>query len=207
MPASASLAFSAVDDLLDQPCVAACGCSASLSTTACVGFGVAPLEGELLELLAHALHAHAAGERRIDLERLLGDALAALRLHVLERAHVVQAVGELDQQHADVARDGDQELAEVLRLLGLLGDEVEPLDLGEAVDEGADLLAEHLVDLGARDVGVLDHVVQQRGGNGGVVELQLGQDRRDFERDGRNRDRPRRASGCRAPSWHRHRRG
>ena len=141
------------------------------------------------------LHAHAAGERRIDLERLLGDALAALGLHVLERAHVVQAVGELDEQHADVARDGDQQLAEVLRLLGLLGDEVEPLDLGQAVDEGADLRAEHLVDLGARDVGVLDDVVQQRRRDGGVVELQLGEDRRDFERDGRSRDRPRRASG------------
>ena len=45
----------------------------------------------------------------------------------------------------------------------------------------ADLLAELLVDLGARDVGVLDHVVQQGRGDGGVVELELGQDRRDFE--------------------------
>ena len=146
-----------------------------------VGVGVAPLEGQLLELLAHGLHAHAAGQRRIDLERLLGDAPAALRLHVLERAHVVQAVGQLDQQHADVAGDGDQELAEVLRLLGLLGDEVELLDLGQAVDQVADLLAELLVDLGARDVGVLDHVVQQRRDDGGIVELELGQDGRDFE--------------------------
>ena len=64
-----------------------------------------------------------------------------------------------------------QQLAEVLGLLGLLGDEVELLDLGEAVDERADLRAEHLVDLGARDVGILDDVVQQRGRDGGVVEL------------------------------------
>ena len=73
--------------------------------------------------------------------------LAALRLHVPERAHVVQAIGELDQQDADVARYGDQQLAEVLGLLGLLGDEVELLDLGQALDQGADLLAELLVDL------------------------------------------------------------
>ena len=90
----------------------------------------------------------------------------------------------LIEQHADVAGDGDQQLAEVLRLLGLLGDEVEPLDLGQAIDERADLLAEHLVDLGARDVGILDHVVQQGRGDGGVVELELGEDRRDFERMG-----------------------
>ena len=73
-----------------------------------------------------------------------------------------QPIGQLDQQNADVARDGDQELAEVLGLLGF-GDEVELLDLGEAIDESADLLAELLVDLGAGDVGVLDHVVQQGG--------------------------------------------
>ena len=146
-----------------------------------VGLRVSPLERQLLELLAHGLHAHAAGERCVDLERLLGHAPAALRLHVLERAHVVQPVGQLDQQHADVAGDGDQQLAEVLGLLGLLGDEIELLDLGQAVDEVADLLAELLVDLGAGDVGVLDHIVQQRRGDGRVVELELGQDGRDFE--------------------------
>ena len=168
------------DDLLDQAGVLLVDV-VELVDHRLVGFRGAPLEGQLLELLAQRLHAHAAGERRIDLERLLGDPAAALRLHVLERAHVVQAVRQLDEQDADVARDGDQELAEVLRLLGFLGDEIEPLDLGEALDQRADLLAELLVDLGARDVGVLDHVVQQRGGNGGVVELELGQDRRDLE--------------------------
>ncbi len=147
-----------------------------------VGVRVEPAEGVLLELVAQGLHAHAAGERRIDLERFLGVALAALGLHVLERAHVVQAVRELDEQDADVARDGEQKLAEVLGLLGLLGDEVEPLDLGEAVDEGADLGAEKLIDLGARRVRILDDVVQQRGDDGRVVELELGQDRGDFER-------------------------
>ena len=94
------------------------------------------------------------------------------------------AVGELDEQHADVARDGDEQLAEVLRLLGLLGDEVEAADLGEAVDQRADLGAEQLIDLGPRDGRVLDHVVQQRRDDGRVVELQIGEDGRDFERVG-----------------------
>ena len=42
-----------------------------------VGFGVEVLEGQVLQLLAHFLDAHAAGERRVDLEGLLGDALCA----------------------------------------------------------------------------------------------------------------------------------
>ena len=110
--------------------------------------------------------------------------LRALRLHVLERAHVVHAVGELHEQDADVARYGDEQLAEVLRLLGLLGDEVEAADLGEAVDQLADLGAEQLVDLRPGDGRVLDDVVQQRRDDGRVVELQVGEDGGDFERVG-----------------------
>jgi chorismate mutase len=89
----------------------------------------------------------------------------------VQRAHVVQPVGELDEQHAHVVGDREQQLAEVLGLLGLLGDEIELLELGEAVDERADLLAEQLIDLGARRLGVLDRVVQERRRDGGVVEL------------------------------------
>ena len=94
----------------------------------------------------------------------------------------MQPVGELDQQHAHVVGDRQQELAQVFRLLGFLGDEVELLQLGQALDQRADIVAEQLVDLGAGRLGVLDGVVQQRGGDGRVVELEIGQDRRDFER-------------------------
>ena len=96
----------------------------------------------------------------------------------------MQPVGELDQQHPHVVGDRQQELAQVFGLLGLLGDEVELLELGQALDQRADVAAEHLVDLGAGGVGVLDGVVQQRRRDGGVVELEVGQDRRDFERMG-----------------------
>ena len=113
-----------------------------------------------------------------------------------ERAHVVQAVGELDQQHPHVVRDGEQELAEVLALRRPLGDEVEPLDLGQAVDERADLGAEDLVDLLERRLGVLDSVVQHGGRDGGVVELEVGEDGGDFEGMAEEQDRRRPASGA-----------
>ena len=132
--------------------------------------------------------------------------LRDLRLHVLERTHVVHAVGELHEQYADVAGDGHQQLAEVLRLLGLLGDEVEAADLGQAVDQPADLRPEQLVDLRPGDGRILDDVVQQRRDDGRVVELQVGEDGGNFERVGKIRIPPRRASGCRAPSWHRRKR-
>jgi hypothetical protein len=43
-------------------------------------------------------------ERRVDLERLLRLLHLLLLAQVLDRAHVVQPVGELDQDDADVLR-------------------------------------------------------------------------------------------------------
>ena len=96
----------------------------------------------------------------------------------------MQAVGQLDQQHAHVLGNGEQQLAQVFGLGFLARDEVEALDLGQAVDDLADLGAEHLVDLGAGGVGILDGVVKQRHGDGGIVELEIGEDGGDFERMG-----------------------
>ena len=103
----------------------------------------------------------------------------------MQRAHVVQAVGELDQQHAHVVGDGEQELAQVLGLLGLLGDEIELLQLGQALDQRADIVARTIWSISARVVGgVLDRVVQQGRGDGRIIELEVGQDGGDFERVG-----------------------
>ena len=95
-----------------------------------IGLGIEGAEGQILQLLAHFLHAHAAGERRIDVERLLGDSPARFRRHEIQRAHVVQAVGELHQENADVVGNGQQQFAQVLGLLGLSRHKLQPLQLG-----------------------------------------------------------------------------
>ena len=99
-------------------------------------FGIEFAEGQIFQLLAHTLHADAARQRRIDVDRLLRDAPALLRLlDEVQRAHVVQAVGELHQQHADVVRHREHQLAEILRLLGALGEKFELGEFGDAVDQ------------------------------------------------------------------------
>ena len=147
-----------------------------------IGLGIEGAEGQILQLLAHFLHAHAPGQRRVDVERLLGDAPSRFRRHEVQRAHVVQAVGELDQQHADIVGNGQQQFAQVLGLLGLARHQLQPLQLGQALDQRADLGSEDLVDLGPRRFRVLDRVVQQGCHDGGVVELEIGENRCDFER-------------------------
>ena len=169
-------------------------------------FGIELGEGQILQLLAYVLHADAARERRVDLDRLLRDALARLgTLDVRERAHIVQAVRELHQEHADVVRHRQHQFAEILGLLGALGEKLELRELGHAVHEPRDLAAEILLDVLYGGAGVLHRVVQQRGRDGRGVELQIGEDARDFQRDARNRDRPRRAFAAHAPAWRRHR--
>ncbi len=147
-----------------------------------IGVRIKGTERKIFEFLPHLLHAHAAGERRIDVERLLGDPLARRRWHELQCAHVVQAIGKLDQEDADVVGDREQELAQILGLLGFARNQFQPLQLGEAFHQRADLVSENLVDFRPRRLGILDGIVQQGGNDGGVVELEVGQDRGNLER-------------------------
>src|SRR3546814_4303803 len=65
------------------------------------------------DLFAHELiHADPLGERRIDVHRFARDAFALfLVLDEMQRAHVMQPIRQLDQQHTDVVGHGEQEFA------------------------------------------------------------------------------------------------
>ena len=139
-------------------------------------------EGEVLELPAHLLHAEAVGQRRVDVEGLLGGAALLPLGHHGQGAHVVQPVGQLDQQDPPVVRHGDEHLADGGRLLGLLGVELEAVELGHAVDDAGHALAEGLLDRLERQPGVLHRVVQEGGRHRLGVEAELGHDRRHGHR-------------------------
>ncbi len=94
----------------------------------------------------------------------------------------MQTVGKLDQENADIVGDSQQQLAQVLGLLGLARYQFQPFQLGEALHQRADLVPEDVIDFGAGSLGILDGVVQQRGDDGGIVELEVGEDRRDLKR-------------------------
>ena len=143
------------------------------------------LEREILELPLERVDAEAMRERRVHLERLLRLLDLLLLAEVLDRPHVVQAVRELDQDHAHVLGHRDDHLPVVLRLGLLAALELDPRQLRHALDELRDLVAElaaHVVDV---RLGVLDHVVQQRGGDRLLVEPKLRADCAPRRRDAR----------------------
>ena len=148
------------------------------------GRGVQMLERQFFQLGGDGVDADRPAQRRIDFQRFAADALALLRLDEVEGAHVVQAVGQLDQQHPHVARNGQDEFAQVLGLARMLGLKLQPRQLGHALDQDGDLLAEHVRNIVAGGRGVLDHVVQQGGDDGRRVQPIVGQDARDLDRVG-----------------------
>ena len=121
-------------------------------------------------------------ERRVDLERLLRLLHLLLLAEVLDRPQVVEAVGELDQDHADVLRHRHDHLPVVLRLRLLAALEAGARQLGDALDEQRDLRAELRPELVGLGVGVLDDVVEKRGRDRLLVEVELGADLRDRPR-------------------------
>ena len=120
-------------------------------------------EREVLQLPLDRVDAEPVRERREDVERLLRLVDLLLLRQRLQRAHVVEAVGQLDQDHPDVGGHRDHHLPVVLRLLLVAALEGDAGELGDAVDELGDVVAEALAHVVERRGRVLDRVVQQRG--------------------------------------------
>ncbi len=133
-------------------------------------------EGQVLELPLDVLDSEAVGQRGVDVEGLLGAALLLPLGHGRDGLHVVEPVGQLDQQDPGILGHGHQHLAHGGRLLGLAGVEADPVQLGDAVDDGRHVGPELRLDLRQAEAGVLDRVVEQGGRDGDVVEAQPGQD-------------------------------
>ena len=110
-----------------------------------VHLGVQGREGEVLQLPLERVHAEPVGQRGVDVEGLAGLALLRLGLEVAQRAHVVEPVGELDDEHPDVARHRDDHLADGLGLRRVAV--LHLVELGHAVDQHRHLVAEVLAQL------------------------------------------------------------
>ncbi len=139
----------------------------------CVGLDL--LERQRLHLGHHVIHADPLRKRGIDIHRLPGDATALLLGgDVVEGAHVVQPVGQLDEQDANVARQREQEFAEVFRGALIFGLGLDLRQLGHPVDQPRDIGAEQFLDLFMGGDGILDRVVENCGDDRLVVELEIG---------------------------------
>ena len=101
----------------------------------------------------------------------IGDALFLRQ--VAEGAHVMEAIGELDQDDADVIHHRQQHLAEVLGLPFLARGEPNRADLGHPFHDMGHFRAEELADAVDGGQRVFDNVVQQPGRDRHRIELHV----------------------------------
>ena len=142
------------------------------------------LEREILQLPLHFLDPEPVRQRRVDVPSLLcGPALLPLGHH-RQRPHVVEPVGQFDDEHPPVAGHRDEHLAHRRGLLRLFRIETEPVQLRNPVHNRRHRRAELRLDLGETRSGVLDGVVQQRRGRAHRVQAEIGDDGRDRYRMG-----------------------
>ena len=143
------------------------------------------LERQILQLLPHLVHTHAAGQRSIDVERFLRTATARLRRHVGKRAHVVQSIGKLDQQAPCTSSAiASSSLRRFSACFASLVTRSSFLSL-VSPSTSAPMSLPNIWSISARvAVRVLDRIMQKRGRDGRIVKLQVGKDRGHFERMG-----------------------
>ena len=73
-------------------------------------------EGQFLQFAVQAVQAEAVGNRGVDLGGFACNPATLFRRHRIQRPHIVQTVGQLDEDDANIARHGQQHLAKVFCL-------------------------------------------------------------------------------------------
>ena len=116
------------------------------------------------------------GQRRIDLHGLHGDVPLLLDLLILDGAHIVQPVRQLDHDDPDVLRHGDEHFAQVLHLLlflGAVGGMFHFGELGNAVYQHGHRRAKLPGDIFPGDGRILHRIVEQPRHDGFRVQPHL----------------------------------
>ena len=144
--------------------------------------GMQNRERQVFEFPLDAGHTQPMRKGRNDFQCFASFAGLLLGRQEAHRAHIVQPVGDFDDQHPRVAGHRGDHLADGLAFGGVAQHHL--VQLGHAVDEMPHLFAEFLGQRFQRVPGVLDGVVQQCGHQRGGVHAQLGQNVGDGQRVG-----------------------
>ena len=119
-------------------------------------------DGEILQFLLHRTNTQTVRDGRVDFNGFQRLVALLLFRHEAQGAHIVQAIRQLDDDHADIVRHGDEHFAQIFRLLLFFGAQLDLAQLGHAVDQRSDVFAELFFDLFNGDGRILRHVVQHR---------------------------------------------
>ena len=146
-----------------------------------VSIRIEKAEAQVFQFAPQFSHAEPMSDGRVDLKSLFGNFALPIGLQVFEGSHVVQSVGQLDQNHPDVVDHGEHHLAQIFGLRFFSSGKIYFADLGDALDDVGNLLAELFANVDDGDGSIFDGIVKQPGGNGHRIHLHLSQNQRHFE--------------------------
>ena len=149
-----------------------------------VRFGFEMLESEIFEFILDLLHPEPMGNRGVDVQGLLRNLRPTRFGQVVQRAHVVNAIGKLDQDHPNVVDHRQQHLAEILGLAFLGRGKRNHADLCNPLDHMCHFWPEqlqHPIDGGE---GVLDDVMKQASRDRDIVQSHVSHQRGHLKRMG-----------------------
>ena len=94
----------------------------------------------------------------------------------------MQPVCQFHQQHSDIFRHGQEQLAKILGLFRLVRLQLQLAELRYTINETADLISKETLDIVQRRDGILDRIVQQAGDDRCRVEFLFRENPGDFHR-------------------------
>ncbi len=137
--------------------------------------GVIGLEGQIFQFDLQITHAQTGRDGRVDVEGFTRDAALLVGTHRAQGTHVVQTIGELDQDDADILGHRQHHLLKIFRLGLGLGFKLQMGQFGDAIDNIGHRSAKLPFDAGVVDFGIFDHVMQHGRHQALMVHVHAGQ--------------------------------
>jgi hypothetical protein len=128
---------------------------------------------QLFQFHAQGIDTQAVGNRRVDVQCFPGNTAALVRAHDAQRAHVMQAIGQLHEDNADIAYHGKQHLAEILGLGFCLGFKFNLGQLADTVDQFCNLAAKFGSNLLLDHRCIFNYIMQNGGNNRFMIKAQI----------------------------------
>ena len=122
-----------------------------------------------------SIDTEAVGDRCIDVERFSGDTLLLVSGHRAECLHVVQTVGKLDEDDANVFDHREHHFPKAFGLSLCLTAKLNLIQLADTIDEQRDFATELLRDVVERCSSVLNRIVQNSSGYRLGIEPHFGE--------------------------------
>ena len=155
----------------------------NLSHQIIIDFRLQIFQCQVIQLNLYFGNTKTLGNGRINVHSLPRLFLLLLRTHIFQRSHVVQTVGQLDQNNTDILRHGQEHLTEILCLLIHLVCGIAQLtQLGNAIYQKRHLIAELPCHILGGHGGILHHIMKKARCNTFLIKLQICQNNTNAKR-------------------------